>query len=575
MTTTRIGRYVGGLYTWSLLLFLPGCSGCQGDKAPLSFVPQDSALVVVVPRIDAPLMGLKGLMDKFRNQGTVQMALDQVKKQLVAELGFDPENPETLKKKGIDPAGGLTISLASDGESTNIAVAISDEEAMEKFLRETATRIEGGSLQFLEKAYEGQKVTLAVGAAGYKGATDDPAGAVPLIGWTYVGKHVLLCPQAKGGAVGRYLAQVAKQKTSIKNNETFTDLRDQVGKHQLLFYVDGAASQRMVASKAAEELKTASEQMKKMIQEMLDTQKAIFGYFKGLSLGVHVSGKGLNMRSVLAMPPEKGKTIAAIFKGAGDSPDFGKFISADALAVARFSLNLKRLMDAVLEVVPADTKRQIFSSVEQTEREMKLSMEKDVLGVLAGRYAVALFAPDLSALKGFSLMNPAALAGVVQLVAMAQVSKPDRAADLLRTLERFMVMARMDVKTRSEGEHKLYTIEAGGQPVVTWTLAKELLIIGTGDRVRKTLGLIKDGGDSLLSEMKNPRAKKLIKSEDGMVMYYSMAKTLEAVRRASLPTELKLIISTAMSSLEKIADFVFYVEAEDQGIKAEFSASIN
>jgi hypothetical protein len=542
---------------------IPGCAGCRG-KAPLNYVPQDALGVLVVPSIGQAIRDSKLLLDKFRDQGVVKAGIDQAKEQVVKGLGFDPENPESLKSKGINPDGGLVASMGSDGKSVGIAFGVEDPKTLEKFLREVAGKVTGGTATFQEKDFGGTKVTLLT----FQGANE------PRAAWGYVGKHVIICPSAKDGKLGEYVAQLAKLEGNIKANKTFALLQNKIGKHHVMVYVDGPATKKHQAARAEERLKGASEWMKKFVKEQQEAADGFLAYFQGGALALRVSAEGITTRGYMAVPSEKGKTIREIFKGAGDSVDFGKYVGPDALVVGRFSLDAKKLMDRLLEVAPPFAKRQAYSGIERMERELKLSLEKDVFALLSGRYAGAMFAPSADAIKAGPPRGMSDVIRFMPLVGMAQIADPAKAAELLTKLERVLVMGQIDVKTKTEGDRKVYTIENDGRILVGWTVVKNVAVVGTGDRLAKTVALISGGGDNVLSTVDSSRAKGLLKSDDGLVFYYNIAKTTDVLRAMDLPAEVKAILAGVLTTISKFSDVTLAGEVEEEGVLGEVTVRV-
>lgn len=542
---------------------IPGCSGCSG-KAPLNYVPQDATVVLVVPGLSASLRESKNLLDKFRDQELVKRGLDASKDQLVKELGFDPEKPETLKTKGIDPDAGLVASLSADGKSGSIVFGVDDAKTLEKFLRELATKALGGSATFQEKDFNGVKATLLL-----RQGSDTPVAA-----WAHVAKQVIICPYAKEGKVGEYVATIAKLDANIKGNKTFAAVKSKVGKHHVLIYADGDALKKRMAADTEERMRTASDWMKKYIREKQETTDNFMAYFRGGAISLHLSVQGVTLRGYMAMSAEKGKAIREVFKGAGEAPAFGKYVGADALAVGRFSLDAKKLMDRVLEAVHPNDKRGVYSELERAERETKLNVEKDVLPLFAGRFAGALFAPSADAIKAGP---PRGMAQVIQFlpaVGMAQVTDGKKAAELLAKLERFMVLGRIEVRTKTDGDRKTYSLEDNGRVLVSWTVVKDLAVVATGDRLDKTLTLINKGGDNVLGQVDSSRAKSLLKSDDGIVFYYNLAKTADVIRGMELPAEVKALLSTGISTIAKFSDVTLDFDVEEDGVLGELAVRV-
>jgi hypothetical protein len=155
------------------------------------------------------------------------------------------------------------------------------------------------------------------------------------------------------------------------------------------------------------------------------------------------------------------------------------------------------------------------------------------------------------------------------MVAMAQVSSDKKASEILATLERVMTREGTDVRVKSEKDRKIYYVGSPSEPVISWTVAKGMAIVATGDRLAKTLALIDKGGDNVLSQIDSSRAKKLLKREDGIVAYFNISKTADLVRGLNLPAEAKLMLSSVTSTLAKFSDVTLSFEVEDEGVLGE------
>jgi len=374
--------------------------------------------------------------------------------------------------------------------------------------------------------------------------------------------------------VGEHVAAIAKLDANIKGNKTFMAVKDKVGKHHALVYADGDAIKKRMAAENEERIKTASDWMKKYMREKQETSDNFLAYFRGGALTAHVSVQGVTLRGYMAMPTEKGKAIREIFKGTGEAPAFGKYIGADALAVGRLSLDAKKLMDRLLETVHPNAKRGVYGELERAERETKLNIEKDVMPMFAGRFAGAVFAPSADAIKAGPPRGVAQIIQFLPAVAMAQVTDSKKMAELLVKLERYMVMARIEVRTKTDGERKTYSFESDGRVVASWTVVKDLAVIATADRLEKTLGLIGKGGDNVLGQVDSSRAKSLLKSDDGIVFYYNLSKTADLIRGMDLPAEVKALLSTGISTIAKFSDVTLDFEVEEEGVLGELAVRV-
>ena len=314
--------------------------------------------------------------------------------------------------------------------------------------------------------------------------------------------------------------------------------------------------------------------MHKYLKEQHDAERTLLGYLRGLAVGFSASAEGAAVRAFYAAPGDRAKLMREIFTGKGSAPPLAKYLAGDALLVGRLSLNVKKLVERALEIAPARNKRRVYETMEHLERDNQLSVDRDVYGVLGGRYAGGLFPPAPGALRS-PPRSFSDLVGSVPVVLMAQIDDQQKASELLTRVERFLVMRHQEVRIRSVGDTKVYTLERDGQPLLSWALAKGVLVAATAGRLDATLQLIAKGGDSVLDQVQSPRAKKLLKSDDGAVLNYNPLKTVEAIGKLHIPPELKLMLSSALSSLGRFKDVTVAVEAEEGGIAADLSVTLN
>lgn len=565
-TKCRIG---GALLAMVLVLALgsfPGCSGCSGGKAPLGHVPQDALLSVEVQSLKKVLTKVKALTDKFSDNPVLKQALSEGRGELQKELKIDLEKPETLAKRGIDPDKGLVISVDADGESASIVLGVSDQKALDAFIREVAKKETGGAASFSEKKVGETTVTLLK-----MQGSDEPKAA-----YAYVKKNIIICPEAKDGKVAEYVAKVATLKDSIEGNSVYSEVKEKLGKQQAMVFINGETAKKVHAAKYEARIKSASSDwLKSHLKQQEATEDGFMAYLRGAGFSLFLSEKGVVTRAYMATPPEKGKALAALFEGVNDGKPMGKYLAPDALWVTRATLNAKKLMDLLMETVPPRVKRGYYRQIQKVETQAKISLEKDVLALLDGHLAMALYPPNLKGLNLNQVMrNPDAAAGALSAVGLVQVTDTKKAAELLAKLERMMVMSRVEVRVKNAGERKVYSVEEGGERVVAWTALEDMVVVATGDRLEKTVELIDKGGDNVLDQIDSKRAKSAFKADEGAVLYYNLARSAELLQKMELPAELKLMLSPVVGTLSKFQDTALVMEAEEDGVLTELSVRI-
>jgi hypothetical protein len=557
----RASKSIGGVASFLALVAAivvttsVGCGGgCKGSKAPLQYVPKDALAVIEVPSVSRAVRHALAFVDRFK-QGALATTLIATKKGLLEkQLGFAIDKPDAYRAKGIEPKAGVAISLDSAGMIT-VAMPVAKADVLDKYLRELLTKQLPGSVVFKDKEQGGLKITL-VGKRG---------------GWAFHGKHLLLT--IGRGDIAETLVGLTKLKKTAKDNATLQRLRKRLGSTDIMLYVDGAAARQRLERRFDERIKEASELSRKRFESEKELADGVLSYFEGWAVGLELRKKMLSLRSSLAMPEAKAKVVRAILSGKGSAPELAKFIGPDALVVARGSLQLKLLIDRALELIPPRAKRRLYRQVERFERRNNISVEKDLLALLAGRYGFALFAPSAEALQQ-PPTSIAEAAKMLQLAFFAQVTDAKKAAEMLRRLERFLVMARVDVRTRTRDQQKVYTLERSGKALMSWTLAKDLLVVASKERLDPTLKLIAKGGKNVLGQVRSSRAKGLLRDGDGNVVYHDLKKALDTARAVNLPTRIKLLLTPLLGSLAKFDDLTVGLIAEPRGIYGELIVNL-
>ncbi len=539
-----------------------GCGGgCKGSQVPLQYVAHDALVVIEIPSISRGMRHALAFIDRFK-QGPLVKTLFATKKALLAkQLGFAIDKPDAYRAKGIEPKVGVAIALKRDGMIT-VAMPVGKVEALDQYLRELLTKQLPGSVVFKDKEQDGLKMTLV--------SHGTAAGAIRG-GWTFQEKHLLVA--IGQGDVTKTLVGVTKLKKTAKDNATLQRLRKRLGSTDIMLYVDGEAARARLEERFEERVKEASEWARNRLRGEKALAEGVLSYVEGWAAGIELRQKMLSLRSSLAMPEAKAKVLSSILSGKGDAPEVGKFIGPDALVIARCSLQLKLLIDRALELIPARAKRQLYRQLERFERRNNINIEKSLLALLAGRYGFALFAPTAEALQ----QPPTSLAEAAQMLQMAlfvQVTDETKTAEMLQRLERFLVMAREDVRTRTHNQRKVYTLERSGKPIVSWTLAKKMLVVASNERLAPTLKLISSGGPNALGEIRSSRAKSLLRDGNGNVLYQDLRKALDTVRTVNLPTRVKLLLTPILGSLATFDNLTLGLVAEAQGLYGELVVNL-
>lgn len=543
---------------WGLLLLTPvlspmGCGGCQG-QAPLPYVSPKSLAVLEVPSLHKAMVANLGFIDRVAKGSLAQTLIGGRKAMIKRELDLDLKDAKSFQSKGIDPRKGLVFSLDDEGVLA-LVMPTTDAKALDKYLRQQLTRHSSGAVSFTDQAKDGVKVTLASFSGREMG------------GWTFRSKHLIAAMPLEGKAdegIAAKLAALTKLDKSIDQNATFMAARKALARFDALVYVDGAAARARLAKRAKKMQSFASSQLKKTIDDERELGEGLLSYVDGLSLAWHAEHSRVELKGLLSVPKAKRAALREILSGEGKAPPLARYIGEKALLVGRVSLSPKGLFDRSLQLLAPRQKRRVYRTIERWEQSNNLSFSKDILGVFAGRYAAAVFPPR--ATQGGSPQQTLRSLGVV---GMAQVKDAKQAATLLERLERFLVVNRHEVRTRSKGKRKVFHLSQGGQEILSWSLAGKMLLVSTPQQLEPTVALIEKGGRHIVDHVSSPRAKRLLKSDEGQVLYQDLAGLSVALKKVDLPMPLRLVMIPALDTLDKLQDVTLGAEVGSEGIRAD------
>jgi hypothetical protein len=507
------------------------------------------------------MANLSQLVGRFRGDALASRFVDATKKEIANRLGFDPEKPETLSQQGIDPSRGAALGVIDKGELV-AAIGVTDGEKAVNFLKAMLNRITSGAATIKESKVDGATLYLIT-----REGRDKVQAAFA------VHKGFLVASLRSQGNADQTLQRAISLKSSLADNSSYKQIRGQLGNYELLVYVDGKGAQTVAKRSQQQSLeKITDQQLKQIVQESIKTSDVLLNAFAGVGIALRLQANKVGVQGYFLTPSGKGQLGRELFKGKGKPIPFAKYVAPDALLVGRVALNAARLMDGLMEVIPASAKESVTRGLEQFKQRTDLDLKRDILSVLGDRYAFAFYMPDVAAIS--QPLAPAYLR-FAPGVFMIQIADTKRAEDLLTRLERRLVMAQVPLRTTTKGPTRVYSVETDGQPMIQWALVKDLVVVGSGNRIDGSIGLIEKGGENVVSKIGNPRAKQLLESGDGAVVYYSLNRSREAMKAMSFPLRLQLVIGAALKFLGSFDDVVLGFEVRSDGYAAEVAVRLN
>jgi len=196
-------RPIHGALLAAALAFL-SCHGGRRGPPPERFVPAAARAAVVIPeagRAAEELAALHASISGFPGAGELAGARGA----LVAQLGFDPLDPDALADAGVDPRRGAAIALlerqgprGETGEATLVVIPAADVPKIERLL----ARLARDRLGATERRAETHGAIAAV-------VFSRPASAVAALTYAVVDRTALLTTHPSGPALVSEAAALA------------------------------------------------------------------------------------------------------------------------------------------------------------------------------------------------------------------------------------------------------------------------------------------------------------------------------------------------------------------------------
>ncbi|MBW2733433.1 MAG: DUF3352 domain-containing protein [Deltaproteobacteria bacterium] len=547
-----------GVIFLSPLLSPAGCGGCEG-QGPLQYVQADAAAVLEIPSLHKAVVANLAFLNRV-TKGPLAQALTRSRlSMLKREFGLDLTDTKSFRSKGVDPKAGLVVSVDNEGMIA-LVMPVMDGPALDKYLRRQLTRHSSGAISFADQVKDGLKATLA------KHQPSSARGSIA--GWAFHHDHLIAVVTLMGKTSDDVLVKLkalTKVKKSIKQNQTFMDARKALTRFDVLAYIDAKAVRRRVTARSKALSRFASRHRKKTLNDELELQEGLLSYVEGLSFAWHAEHTRLELKALLSVPKARHGVLREILSGEGDAPPFARYISAKALLAGRVSVHPKQLFDHAIQLLPPRQKRDLYQAIDRWEQRNNLNLNKDILGAFAGRFALALFPPAMVA------NQPSSRLFGLGLVAMAQVKDPKHAAKLLDRIERFLVVNRHAVRTRSKGRRKIFHLSTAGEKTLTWSVVNNIFLVTTPEQFDGAVALMEEGGASIRDHLSNPRAKRLLDSDRGQVLYQDLAKLSVMLKKVDLPLPLRLILTPAIDAFDTLEDVTLGAEVAPQGIRADLT----
>ncbi len=571
----RAARRRGYALVLLFALATPGCSGCRqrgtaARHAALRFAPADAQVLLLVPSVQVAIRQARKLLDALGQSPILTQLISSQRQELVRELGFDPDQPEALKQRGLDPASALVLTLDADGESLGVVVGVSDPALAEQQLQELLRRTAGGQVSQQQQAQGGVKVSALV----------RQGEAQPELAWAVVDRQLIFCPRARQGQVVQHVARLVTLQNSAREHAPFLEATSRLGQHQAVLYLDGASLRRAASEALARQQQAdPGASATRRLQETQQQREAIFSRFSGLALSLYLSGKGVVLEGHAPWVEGKGGEVVALLQGKGEAaPPLGQALPADALMLARISLDARQVLDRVLEVFSAEQRRALYRDLARVEQETKISLEKELMPLLAGRYAAAFFAPGAEAFQQGVPGRAEEMLSRVPWVVLGQVTDAAGAADLLARLERLLTLQRAEVRIETRGQGRIYHLQEQGREVAAFGLLGKVVFLTSPALLDSTLQRLTQGtkaSGGAVDQLANPRARELVNAADGAILHLDLARATRQLTAMEMSTSTRMVLAPVTQFLSRFADLTFSLQAEKGSLHAEAALRFN
>lgn len=532
------------LFCLFLLCGLGACKRGGGARAGESFLPEDAVAVVAVPRLGEALRAFGAVEGKFSDLEPVRRAMTRAREQLLQDAELDLAQPANLSKLGLDLDGGLYYALSATGKDHALILGVRDGKVFDAYVRRMAQK--KSEATFEDRNVNGVTVTVLSRFGRAR------------LAWTLVRGQVILCPQAAGDQIAEHAARLAKLERHLGQSAAFQRAKERLGTAHLLAFGD--------LSRGGKLLQAAMPDLKAVME------RSNLGEYSTAAFGLRLSAEEVVMRFFGEHSAEVGKLMAAGSTGIGKAAPLATYLPPETMAVTRFSMNPAVFSQQVQKGLQPEQKQAYDQAVQKVEQTLQMSVEKDLLPLLAGRFLIALLKPATADLP--KTMRAAELFGALPMVGMIQVTDSKKAQALLTTVERLLQQQGAPVTQRSEGNNLIYALTKGPKPLVSWTVAGDVLVVATGEQLSKTLAFMAaKKGPTLVDRVAQPRAKEALGSPDRSIFFMDMEVLTAMVRDLNAANPVGFL-DGAIMALSKFRDLTVSGELSAQSALSEMSVRL-
>ncbi len=485
------------------LWLLGSASGGRDRFSTLEIVPQDAVFYVAINTdpSSSQWLAVSDVLDTLHAKDPIREAIDKA----LAEFGLEFER-DILPLAGdegylaitdidalADDEGGLVVAfqLRDGGRAKQIFLDIAEQEGTE----------------YTEEVYEGETIYYAEG--GFSGDPEDE-GSLSVVGDVMVIGSV---PDDVKGVID----VIEGRAPGAEGNERLQELRQRQEEDFLVWgYLDLTQALDAVEDLIEETAPEANSvfQSQRVFEQIRESTDRL-----SFSLGAR---RGAFVLDATVLQPA-GADVPAGFAESFE-PQLAERVPAETLAFFGgfdlYNATYTPFRDALEEASPADSGGQTFSdTLDDFEREIGIDLEDDLLSLMTGEYALAFNAAN------FDSTEPE-----FDVLALIGVNDRDKIEETMGNIDEFL--EREDIARAEDGSRggvHLWSLYEGPPEDIAWTVTNETLAVGYPES--SVEGFLEGGRKSLAETADWKRTMDLFPDDKTSVLYISLARIIEEVRR--------------------------------------------
>jgi hypothetical protein len=284
----------------------------------------------------------------------------------------------------------------------------------------------------------------------------------------------------------------------------------------------------------------------------------------------------VTLRAFVHSTPERAARDKRYGTGQGPAPRFPAFLPPGGAAAAlRVSANIPAITQN-LKKRAADLlgKEKLEEGAAEARSKLGLDIEKDVLGLFAGRFLLAMDPPTPELLRLGMERGPSGVVPELPLYLLAQVTDPKRATVLLDSVHKMLTELQVPISV-SAGPEPTYGVmdkkpseaPAGEEPkaLLRFGLVGDVLMVSGGGYFTQVHERSRTAGKITLG---SPQVSAAMQSADESLIFVDLVQITSLVRAAHLLRP-DPGVSEMLPALDQLRDVALVSKWRDDGAQAD------